>query len=651
MAGGSDAAVSTLSCAQCGKPAHLQCPKCVELKLPREGAAFCTQDCFKSSWSSHKSVHLKAKLSALGLGSPGEQNSASPNDGWLYCLKKGQARTPKLPHFDWTGGSPKLSPTVIFSMLLRYTFIKTPEQIERMRETCRIAREVLDAAARVIRPGVTTDEIDDVVHEATIAAGGYPSPLNYHFFPKSCCTSVNEVICHGIPDARKLEDGDIVNVDVTVYYKGVHGDLNETFFVGNVDEASRQLVQCTYECLEKAIAIVWNFSPLRCVLRWAHNNDFKEWFWQVMKHGEVLSLGLFAAFCWGIWTRRNQTIFRDTHITAEDTVHMVCTLVNDFVHAQQRMQGQHRRVVDVQWSAPEDGWVKINFNGARFRDLQMVRVGAIIWNHSGEVMAALSEQFPFWVDANCVEAFAASKAIDLARELGFTDVQVEGDSLNIVKALCEGDEFLSGCGHILLLAVNSSRCFRRFQAIHVRKQGNELAHGLEKDFPIEVFSLTPCLAEGFGKEKEKVKPGVRFREIGEVINRHASMSGLSVVKSYCGHGIGELFHCAPNIPHYASILNKVSFGFVGNKAVGVMKAGQTFTIEPMINAGVWRDRMWPDGWTAVTADGKCSAQFEHTLLVTFFPLLILSASVTEMGVEVLTARLPSSPNVFPWLSS
>ncbi|KAI3428970.1 Methionine aminopeptidase [Psidium guajava] len=81
------------------------------------------------------------------------------------------------------------------------------------------------------------------------------------------------------------------------------------------------------------------------------------------------------------------------------------------------------------------------------------------------------------------------------------------------------------------------------------------------------------------------------------------MSGFSVVRSICGHGIGELFHCAPNIPHYGR-----------NKAVGVMKVGQTFTIEPMINAGVWRDRMWPDGWTAVTADGKRSAQFEHTLL-------------------------------------
>ncbi|GJX66140.1 methionine aminopeptidase 1A [Tanacetum coccineum] len=139
--------------------------------------------------------------------------------------------------------------------------------------------------------------------------------------------------------------------------------------------------------------------------------------------------------------------------------------------------------------------------------------------------------------------------------------------------------------------------------------------------------LVKCTYECMEKAIAIVKPGVRFREIGEIINRHATMSGLSVVKSYCGHGIGELFHCAPNIPHYA----------IGNKAVGVMKAGQTFTIEPMINAGVWRDRMWPDGWTDVTADGKRSAQFEHTLLV------------TETGVEVLTARLPTSPKVFPWL--
>ncbi|KAE9603208.1 putative methionyl aminopeptidase [Lupinus albus] len=268
-----------LSSANCGKPAILQCPKCMELKLPREGSAFCTQECFKSSWSSHKSVHLKVKLSSShGMGAPVQQNSDSLGEDWLFCLKGGQARTPKIPHFDWTGtlhqypiSSKQIVPAHINkpdwaddgiptvelnSDFQRIVEIKSPDLIERMRETCRIAREVLDATARIIQPGVTTDESDRFVHEATIAAGGYPSPLNYHFFSKSCCTSVNEVICHGIPDARKLEDGDIVNVDVTVYYKGVHGDLNETYFVGNVDEESRRLVKCTYECLEKAISIV-----------------------------------------------------------------------------------------------------------------------------------------------------------------------------------------------------------------------------------------------------------------------------------------------------------------------------------------------------------------------------------------------------------
>ena len=95
--------------------------------------------------------------------------------------------------------------------------VKKPDEIEKMRKSGRCAREVLDLAGREVRPGITTDEIDRIVHEATIARGAYPSPLNYHNFPKSCCTSVNEVICHGIPDDRPLEEGDIVNIDITCY--------------------------------------------------------------------------------------------------------------------------------------------------------------------------------------------------------------------------------------------------------------------------------------------------------------------------------------------------------------------------------------------------------------------------------------------------
>ncbi|MGH0148140.1 UNVERIFIED_CONTAM: hypothetical protein FKN15_070008 [Acipenser sinensis] len=131
--------------------------------------------------------------------------------------------------------------------------ILSSEDIEGMRVVCKLAREVLDVASLMIKPGITTEEIDHAVHLACTARNCYPSPLNYYNFPKSCCTSVNEVICHGIPDSRSLEDGDILNVDITVYRNGYHGDLNETFFVGEVDEAAKKLVQTTFECLMQSI--------------------------------------------------------------------------------------------------------------------------------------------------------------------------------------------------------------------------------------------------------------------------------------------------------------------------------------------------------------------------------------------------------------
>jgi len=249
--------------------------------------------------------------------------------------------------------------------------VHTPEQIQKVRKSCRLGREVLDIAGKMVKAGVTTAEINRVVHEATIERDSYPSPLNYYNFPKSCCTSVNEVICHGIPDSRELQDGDICNVDISLYHDGFHTDLNETFLVGNVAPETRKLVQTTHECLEKAIEIV--------------------------------------------------------------------------------------------------------------------------------------------------------------------------------------------------------------------------------------------------------KPGVLYREVGNVISRHAHANGFSVVRTYCGHGVGELFHAAPSVPHYGK-----------NKAIGVMKPGHVFTIEPMISAGTWHDVLWPDNWTSATKDGKCSAQFEHQLLV------------TQNGCEVLTKRTSGS---------
>jgi len=134
--------------------------------------------------------------------------------------------------------------------------IQSAETIEKMRIAGRIAAQAMHAAAAVIRPGVTTDDLDRVVHEFLIGHRAYPSTLGYRGFPKSCCTSVNEVICHGIPDARPLEDGDLVKIDVTAYIGGVHGDTCATFCCGEVDQAGRLLSERTHEALVRAINAV-----------------------------------------------------------------------------------------------------------------------------------------------------------------------------------------------------------------------------------------------------------------------------------------------------------------------------------------------------------------------------------------------------------
>jgi methionyl aminopeptidase len=245
--------------------------------------------------------------------------------------------------------------------------VKSPDVVERMRRAGRLAAEVLARAGERVQPGVTTDEIDVFVHDLIIEHGAYPSPLNYNGYPKSVCTSVNEVICHGIPDDRPIRDGDIVNLDVTVYLDGVHGDTNATFFAGEVDPESRRLVEVTRECLERGI-----------------------------------------------------------------------------------------------------------------------------------------------------DAVAAGRPIS---------------------------------------------------------------------------------------------------DIGRAIEDHAKKHRYGVVRAFIGHGIGEQFHTDLQILHYYS-----------PDATTVMRPGMTFTIEPMITMGSWRHVLWDDGWTAVTADGRRTAQFEHTILV------------TDDGAEILTTR-------------
>ncbi|ODV91745.1 hypothetical protein CANCADRAFT_75421 [Tortispora caseinolytica NRRL Y-17796] len=343
----------------------LKCPICLKFGVT---SVFCSQDCFKKNWSSHKQFHLL--FQGTPTHKPGENYDPFPPSAYtgplraLYPLSDTRKVPSDIPFPDYAlDGIPKSE-----RKIGHQTIILDDEHIEKMRYASVLAREILDITAEAIKPGVTTDELDEICHNETIKRKGYPSPLNYYHFPKSLCTSVNEVICHGIPDKRPLETGDIINLDVTIYINGVHSDMNATYFVGgreNADADTIRLVDTTRASLAKAISI--------------------------------------------------------------------------------------------------------------------------------------------------------------------------------------------------------------------------------------------C------------KPGTRIRDIGKVIEAVATEGRCSIVKNYVGHGVNQMFHCAPNIPHYAN-----------NKAPGVLQEGMTFTIEPMLALGTGKDKTWPDHWTAVTQDGKRSAQFEHTLLV------------TATGVEILT---------------
>jgi len=155
---------------------------------------------------------------------------------------------PQIPRPEYVG---KRTPT-------RSTdpWVQPPEVIEGMRVASRLAARALQAGGEAVVPGASTDEVDRVVHEFLVDHDAYPSTLGYRGFPKSCCTSINEVICHGIPDSTIIEDSDIVNIDVTAFIGGVHGDTNATFLAGEVDEEDRLLVERTHEATMRAIRAV-----------------------------------------------------------------------------------------------------------------------------------------------------------------------------------------------------------------------------------------------------------------------------------------------------------------------------------------------------------------------------------------------------------
>ncbi|WP_213454529.1 type I methionyl aminopeptidase [Rhizomonospora bruguierae] len=149
----------------------------------------------------------------------------------------------------------------------RGSHVQSAETIEKMRLAGRLAAQATQLAGEHCKPGVTTDEVDRVVHEFLCDHGAYPSTLGYKNFPKSCCTSLNEVICHGIPDSTVIEDGDIVNVDVTAFINGVHGDTDATFCVGEVSQEASQLVERTREATMRGIRAVAPGRPLNAIGR------------------------------------------------------------------------------------------------------------------------------------------------------------------------------------------------------------------------------------------------------------------------------------------------------------------------------------------------------------------------------------------------
>ena len=239
----------------CENEATMSCPTCLELGIGP--SRFCSQECFKGYWKQHKKIHKREKALQEARKLP----ASFRNFSFTGSLRPTHL-TPTRPVSNLSVVHPDYSfagiPMSEEQSRANNTRIKvySEEEIEKMRVVCAMGRDVLDEAGRAVGVGVTTDEIDRIVHEACMERGCYPSPLNYRNFPKSLCTSVNEVICHGIPDLRELQDGDIVNLDVSVYFDGFHADLNETFFVGNVDEDGRRVVEASYNSLYEAIQTV-----------------------------------------------------------------------------------------------------------------------------------------------------------------------------------------------------------------------------------------------------------------------------------------------------------------------------------------------------------------------------------------------------------
>lgn len=235
---------------QCGKQTEsaLKCPVCLKNGT---SAVFCDQLCFRNGWTVHKSIHA---------ADDGKPFDPFPNFDYSGSLRPSYPLSPrrpvgqhiKLPDYAQNGrpiSEMKNDRTGKITVL-------SEAEIKKIRKVGATLRKILDKVASFVKPGISTDELDAILHKECMAYNAYPSPLNYYNFPKSLCTSVNEVICHGIPDGYVLKDGDIINLDVTIYLQGFHSDLNETYYVGDkakCDPDIVRLVETTRECLDLAI--------------------------------------------------------------------------------------------------------------------------------------------------------------------------------------------------------------------------------------------------------------------------------------------------------------------------------------------------------------------------------------------------------------
>ncbi|CAN1296296.1 Methionine aminopeptidase 1B, chloroplastic [Linum perenne] len=190
-----------------------------------------------------------------------ELSTSNPTFRKRLPLRRGRV-SPPLPVPDHIPKPPYVATRELPDLASEHQFHDS-EGILKMKAACELAARVLEAAGKLVKPSVTTNDIDKAVHQMIIDAGAYPSPLGYGGFPKSVCTSVNECMCHGVPDSRQLQDGDIINIDVTVYLDGYHGDTSKTFLCGNVSNALKRLVKVTEECMEKGIAVCKDGASFR----------------------------------------------------------------------------------------------------------------------------------------------------------------------------------------------------------------------------------------------------------------------------------------------------------------------------------------------------------------------------------------------------